>query len=52
VRHEACVVAQVGELRATLDRALAAPPMQCAGLGNTLKQVNEACKACHQDYPS
>ncbi|CAN5628275.1 hypothetical protein BH23PSE2_BH23PSE2_07790 [soil metagenome] len=50
LRDDARFVSHAGELRATLDRALAAPPMQCAGVGNILKQVSEACKACHQDY--
>jgi cytochrome c556 len=33
-----------------LDGALAAPPMSCAGVGATTRQIGEACKACHQDY--
>ena len=36
--------------RAALDAALASPPLDCAGVGSTLKQVGEACKACHQDF--
>ena len=36
--------------RGTLDAALASPPLDCAGVGTTLKQVGEACKACHQDF--
>ncbi len=36
--------------RGTLDAALASPPLDCAGVGSTLKQVGEACKACHQDF--
>lgn len=36
--------------RATLDSALATPPLNCAGVEATLKQVGEACKACHQDF--
>jgi len=38
--------------RGTLDGALASPPLDCAGVGTTLKQVGEACKACHQDFRS
>jgi cytochrome c556 len=36
--------------RGTLDAALASPPLDCAGVGATLKQVGEACKGCHQDF--
>ena len=38
------------KFRAALDSALASPPLDCAGVGSTLKQVGEACKACHQDF--
>ena len=38
--------------RGTLDAALAAPPLDCAGVGSTLQQVGEACKGCHQDFRS
>ncbi len=38
------------QLRATLDAARASPPLNCAGVGATLKDIGEACKACHQDY--
>lgn len=50
LRDDPRFVAHAGKLRATLDGALAAPPMNCAGVGTTAKQVGEACKACHQDY--
>ncbi len=36
--------------RATLDAALATPPLNCAGAGTTLGELGEACKACHQDF--
>lgn len=36
--------------RATLDAALASPPLNCAGAGTTLKALGESCKACHQDF--
>lgn len=38
------------ELRATLDDALANPPLNCAGVGTTVKQIGSKCKACHQDF--
>lgn len=36
--------------RATLDAALASPPLSCAGAGETASGVGESCKACHQDF--
>lgn len=38
------------DLRATLDDALSSPPLNCAGVGATLKQIGGKCKACHQDF--
>lgn len=39
-------------MRATLDDALASPPMNCAGLGTTNKRVRDSCRNCHQDFRS
>lgn len=38
------------QLRATLDSALASPPLNCAGVTTTVGQIGDACKACHQDF--
>lgn len=38
------------DLRAALDDALSSPPLNCAGVGTTLKQIGGKCKACHQDF--
>ncbi|MCA1713759.1 MAG: hypothetical protein LC715_01040 [Gammaproteobacteria bacterium] len=38
------------QLRATLDTARANPPLNCAGVGTTLQEIDGACKACHQDF--
>jgi hypothetical protein len=38
------------DLRATLDKALASPPLNCAGVGATLASLGEDCKSCHQDF--
>ncbi|MGV8941389.1 MAG: hypothetical protein ACOH1P_07610 [Lysobacter sp.] len=38
------------ELRATLDAALASPPVNCESLAATTKTIGENCKACHQDF--
>lgn len=37
-------------MRATLDAALASPPLNCAGVQTLMKDVGGACKACHQDF--
>lgn len=37
-------------MRATLDSALASPPLNCAGVQTLLKDVGGGCKACHQDF--
>lgn len=50
LRDDARFVSHAGDLRATLDAALSAPPMDCGGVASTSKQIGEACKACHQDY--
>ena len=41
---------QVARMRARLDSALASPPLNCAGVGTTAKDIGDACKACHQDF--
>lgn len=38
------------DLRASLDSALASPPLNCAGVGTTIKEIGGKCKACHQDF--
>ncbi|MDH5824380.1 hypothetical protein QFW77_15510 [Luteimonas sp. RD2P54] len=37
-------------MRATLDDALASPPLNCAGLGTTAKEIGESCSSCHRDF--
>ena len=36
--------------RATLDGALATPPISCAALGQTMKAIGDDCQACHRDF--
>lgn len=43
IRHAA-------NFRAVLDSAVAAPPLSCESLGQTLGAIGEQCKACHADY--
>ena len=38
------------KLRGTLDDALASPPLNCQGVSVVWKKLDEACKACHQDF--
>ena len=38
------------DLRASLDGILASPPLNCAGVGTTVKEIGGKCKACHQDF--
>src|SRR5690625_4145964 len=39
-------------MRATLDDALASPPINCAGLGTTTKRIRDSCRSCHQEFRS
>ncbi len=50
LRDDPRFVKHASQLRATLDAALASPPVNCEGLGNTAKTIGESCKACHQDF--
>ena len=43
-------VSHASQLRAALNTAVAAPPIDCAALNVTAGKVGEACKACHQDF--
>lgn len=43
-------VAQAGQMRRTLDAALASPPLNCTSLDTATRQIGEACSACHQDF--
>jgi cytochrome c556 len=38
------------DLRATLDSALANPPLNCAGVGTTLASISDNCSACHKEF--
>lgn len=50
LREDKRFAAHAADLRASLDGALAAPPMACAGVGAVLEEVGGDCKACHQDF--
>lgn len=36
--------------RAALDASIAAPPLNCAGVGDAAKKIGDGCKTCHQDF--
>lgn len=50
LREDKRFAAHAADLRASLDAALARPPMACAGIGDVLREVGSNCKACHQDF--
>lgn len=37
-------------MRATIDGALASPPLNCPGVQAAMAKIGEGCKACHTDY--
>lgn len=39
-----------GNLRGSLDGALASPPLGCEGVTKLVADVGKDCKACHQDF--
>jgi hypothetical protein len=41
---------QASAMRATLDTALSAPPINCEGVNAVVAKIGETCKACHQDF--
>jgi cytochrome c556 len=43
-------VKQAGGMRATLDAALSAPPLNCEGVSAVTAKIGESCKGCHQDF--
>ncbi|WP_242107867.1 cytochrome c [Luteimonas aquatica] len=50
LREDERFAKHASQLRATLDGALASPPLNCAGAGAAAGKIGEACKACHQDF--
>lgn len=52
LRDDQRYVQHASNMRAAVDRALASPPLDCPGLGAAVKSVDDACRACHQDFRS
>ena len=50
LRENSRFAGHTGSFRGTLDKALSAPPMNCAGLKTTLDDIGGDCKACHTDF--
>lgn len=50
LREDARFAKHASDLRASLDGALANPPLACAGVEAALKDVGGDCKACHQEF--
>lgn len=50
LKDDARFAQHASKLRATLDAALASPPLNCAGITAVSTQIGESCKACHQDF--
>jgi len=50
LRDDARFAAAASGLRANLDKALAAPPADCAQLAAINERIGEDCKSCHRDF--
>lgn len=50
LRDDQRFVEHAGNLRGTLDSALANPALDCEGLTKVSQDIGETCKACHQDF--
>ena len=50
LRDDARFAKHASDLRATLDKSLSTPPLNCAGVGTALASISEDCKSCHQDF--
>ncbi|QDW65872.1 hypothetical protein [Luteimonas granuli] len=50
LRENSRFATHTGGFRATLDEALASPPLSCPGVRTTLDAIGADCKACHTDF--
>lgn len=50
LREDRRFVSHAAQFRGTLDAALATPAVGCEGVTRAANAVDEACKACHQDF--
>jgi hypothetical protein len=49
-RDDERFVKHASTLRASLDAALASPPINCEGVNAAAAKIGESCKGCHQDF--
>ena len=50
LRDDQRFATHTSQFRATLDAALASPPLTCAAATAVADKIGESCKACHQDF--
>ncbi|HET7656529.1 MAG TPA: hypothetical protein VFK18_06070 [Luteimonas sp.] len=50
LREDQRFAAHAADLRASLDEALASPPISCPSLQAAVESVGGNCKACHQEF--
>jgi len=50
LREDARFAEHARNMRATLDQVIASPPMACPAAEAALVEINQACRACHQDF--
>jgi hypothetical protein len=49
-RDDERFVKHASAMRASLDGALSAPPINCEGVNATAAKIGENCKGCHQEF--
>ena len=52
LREDKRFSAASSDMRATMDKIIASPPLTCEGLGAAMKDIGQSCKGCHQDFKS
>ena len=50
LRDDERFVKHASDMRAALDDALSAPPINCEGVGAIITKVDDGCDSCHQDF--
>ena len=50
LRDDQRFTAHASDLRASLDAALANPPLNCPGVGTAMGKIGDACEACHKEF--
>ena len=50
LRDDQRFAGHASDLRASLDAALANPPLNCPGVGTAMGKIGDACEACHKEF--